>query len=107
MNADDPTLSIETDLTGAAANVSLTGELDIHTAPRLLDELRSLANREITEVALRARGVSFTDSAGIRALVVGRQQMTRAGGDLRIVEMSEPLRRVLEMTGLLDLFGAS
>jgi anti-anti-sigma factor len=54
-------------------------------------------------VVLDLGGVTFLDSSGVRALIRLRQ---RHGERLRLGELSAPVRRVLEIAGLLRPFGA-
>ena len=86
--------------------VTVSGEVDLTTA----DELReavvgALGRGRPTELQLNLAGVPFMDSMGISALIAGYRAATTAGAEFRLVEPSRPLVGVLEITGLLDVFG--
>jgi anti-anti-sigma factor len=91
----------------STARVAVIGELDLATAPvlrnRLLGVLREQAPA-IVEVDLA--GVTFLDCTAISALVAVRNAAIQAGGQMRVSHPQPIVRRVLEVTGLLDLFTA-
>jgi anti-anti-sigma factor len=76
----------------------LVGELDAATAPHLQRRLEE--HRSVTRLDLR--DVTFVDSSGLRVLLLA----SRASGadGLILLEPSGHVRRVLEMTGLVDAF---
>ena len=76
----------------------LVGELDAATAPHLQHRLEE--HRGVTRLDLR--DVTFIDSSGLRVLLLA----SRASGadGLALLEPSGHVRRVLEMTGLVDAF---
>jgi anti-anti-sigma factor len=49
--------------------VLLAGELDLETAPGLEEELAALGATQRTRVVLDLRGVTFMDSAGLKAIL--------------------------------------
>lgn len=86
--------------------VRLAGELDQSAAPQLeacLDALRAEGARD---VRLDLSGLSFCDSSGISAMVTASRQCRRLGGRLSIASPQAAVRRVLEITGLLDYLSA-
>jgi anti-anti-sigma factor len=48
--------------------------------------------------------VTFVDSVGLSVLITHHLRQLRRGEALRIVAMSQPVRRLLEITGLLPTF---
>ena len=84
------------------------GELDEVTAEvlnRAIAGFLSTASPELIELDLAA--VSFLDSAGIRCLLTCRAAAEGAGSRLVLLDPAPHVTRVLEVTGLLDLFGLS
>lgn len=68
------------------------------------DETRAVIERCLRQgahnVLLDLSGVPYISSAGIRVLVASYKQMHAAGGALRVVEPSQQVRQVLELSGL-------
>jgi len=62
--------------------------------------VHDLAAPPIRRIDLNCERVWFLDSAGVRALIVARNAATRMEVDLALVETSETVRRILDMTGL-------
>jgi anti-sigma B factor antagonist len=58
-------------------------------------------------VVIDAAGLGFIDSSAISELLRVRQVVVDNGGDVSIVNAGASVRRVLEITGLLDTFGVS
>lgn len=88
------------DLEGGVVRV--TGELDLANAEQL-DQRLAL---EDCPMLLDLRNVSFMDGSALRVLLRHRDRCTEQGKELRIVAVSSPVRRVLELTELNDLLSA-
>lgn len=87
------------DATGAVT-VRVAGELDLHTADRLRDDLLGLGE-DARVVHLDCSGVEFLDSSGIRAILAARLEL--AERPLVISSASPVVERLLDITGLRDL----
>jgi anti-sigma B factor antagonist len=77
--------------------VAVAGEVDMVTAPQLLDCLLSLTGRSIT---VDLTGVTFLDSSGVAALVSGYNGARVIDRTFRVVNANDAVRRVLELCGL-------
>lgn len=84
--------------------VFLCGELDHHSAKKLREATDSLIQQKHPEkLRLNFSGVTFMDSSGI-GFIMGRYRMMQLyGGTVRVVGVSEPIRRVMELSGLSAL----
>jgi anti-sigma B factor antagonist len=98
----DRDLLLEVQRRGAAATVSVRGELDASTAPDLADLCHSVHADGTRELVIDLTDTSFLDSSGLRALIDAHRLF--AGGSLQLSHASEPVRRLLEITGLDDYF---
>lgn len=87
--------------------VAVVGEIDLSTTDllrvRLLNVLSALHPHRI-EVDLA--GVTFLDCGGLTVLVTLGQAAARTGCRLRITNPQPIVRRVLDLTGLLDVLTA-
>ena len=90
-----------------AAVIRVAGELDIGTAPRLISMVRDLAGAGTHRIALDCDEFDFVDSAGVRALIVSRNEALQRGTSFDLVATSPAVSRVLEMTGLSSLLAAA
>jgi anti-anti-sigma factor len=76
------------------------GELDEFTGSELEATLRG--RPDISTIDLGE--VSFVDSAGLRALLIARQERTDVGATIGIRRSSGAVRRVMRLAGVAHLF---
>jgi anti-sigma B factor antagonist len=102
-------MSTELSVTVAAgdpARVTVSGEVDLLTAPSLAAPLRRLiVETRPPGIEVDLDGVPFMDSTGIQVLVAARADAGKAGIPFRVSSASPPVMRVLRMTGLVDALG--
>ncbi len=94
------------DVAGADGHyeVRLRGELDMSTAAQLRDELQRLATEEAPKVTVDLSGLAFVDSTGLSVLITGLKRFRQLGGDMALRSPSSGTLRVLEITGLTEVF---
>ncbi|MGH1504104.1 MAG: STAS domain-containing protein [Acidimicrobiales bacterium] len=80
--------------------VIVTGDLDADTCAQLRETLGGLTNRRL---ALDLDGLGFLDSSGLSLLLERRRHHDKLGGGVRIVRASQPVQRVLDLTGTSEL----
>ena len=88
------------------APVSVRGELDLETAPRLQTELQALLRAGYRDIDLDLEDVDFCDVAGLNMLLRTHAEAVRAGGGLVVRGSCPPLRlmmRVLRPEGAFEL----
>jgi anti-sigma B factor antagonist len=92
-----------TDYGADACVVTVTGEIDVVTAPDLADCLTAqLAGSQVVVVDLD--GVRFLGSAGVAVLFEANELATRRGRDLQLVSHSRTANLALQVTGLGTCF---
>ncbi len=103
MASSEAEFSVHVDETDLATVLTINGELDILTAPRLREVFADLAQTGRTELVIDARGIGFIDARGIRAFIEGRSEILAKGSRFNIVP-SARVRRVIDLLDLGDLF---
>src|SRR4051812_11528166 len=83
-----------------AVHVTLGGELDISTAPRLEDDLRRVEADGPALLVIDLSGLDFMDSTGLRLLIAADSRAREAGRRLGLVQGNDMVRRVLRLTRL-------
>lgn len=96
-------LRLKSRRSGAASVVEVGGEVDLHSANQLRDELLKAAEGENPCVVVDLSRVSFIDSTGLGVLV-GALKRVRETGVLSLVCPQRSVRRVFEITGLMQVF---
>lgn len=100
-------LDLATDREGTTATIRVRGELDAYTAPNLDDLCRALFDDGVRDVVVDFTSTSFLDSSGLRALLSSHRRFGDVGGSLTVIDPSEPVLRLLEITGLTAHFGVA
>lgn len=100
-----PHIQIDERRVGGITVLTLRGRLvlDEGDAP-LRAHVDALIAEGRTEVVLNLHGVNYIDSSGIGSIVSKYLSLRRRGGDLKLVDLSDRTRHVLEITGLLPIF---
>ncbi|HTK49146.1 MAG TPA: STAS domain-containing protein [Gemmatimonadaceae bacterium] len=83
--------------------VRITGSVDGLTADALLSALQAQIEAGNTRLIADLSGVSYTSSAGLRALLATVKQARSAGGDFRLASVMPPVHKVLEMSGFTTI----
>ena len=109
MSTPEPSLATVTHERAGWKIVVLEGEIDLSTAPALRHTLAAEGDAGVDRIAVDLRSVGFMDSMGLGVLIGARRRLTERGGDLALVCVGGPVRRVLDVSGLADIFtiGAS
>lgn len=94
-------MQVRTCLSEDSMTAYLMGEIDHHCARGIREEIDETAQRAMPrELILDFRDVTFMDSSGI-GLVMGRYSlMQELGGELRVVNLSTHIRKVMKLAGL-------
>ncbi len=98
-------MTIDDQIDGTSAVLSVNGEVDVYTAPTLRERILSAMNEGATTIVIDLSNVSFMDSTGLGILVGALKRMRQADGELHVVCDSEPVLKIFRVTGLMDVFG--
>lgn len=96
---------LTTEIRGSKSHalVLLTGELDASTAGKLYEELAQISREGVMHVALDLTALEFIDSTGISVIIAEHKRAASSGGELVILTPHRNVRRVFEVTGLMDI----
>jgi anti-sigma B factor antagonist len=84
--------------------VTVSGEVDLDTAPQLGDHALAALKDVSVHLVLDLRGVTFMDSTGLKVLLALAHRAGLAGGSLVLVAPTRPVHRILTLTGLDTTF---
>lgn len=80
------------------------GEVDVYTSPALRDELYRLIDGGAERVAVDLTAMDFIDSSGLGVFVGALKRIRERSGDLELRAIQPSTRKVLEITGLTQVF---
>jgi anti-anti-sigma factor len=86
------------------SGLALHGELDIATAEQFDATLQEAIVESSGDFVLDLRDLEFMDSGGVKALVRIRALLGREERSLAVICPPGPVRRILEVVGVADLF---
>ena len=102
MGAGD--LGLEDAERNGATVLTVRGEVDIYTAPRLRERLIELVSQGRHQIVVDLEQVEFLDSTGLGVLVGGLKRVRSHDGDLSLVCTQSRILKVFEITGLDKVF---
>jgi len=106
----DPSAQLRIDVSRPspnAARVTVTGEIDLSTADMLRAGLLDVMSAPYPDrIEIDLAGLTFMDCGGITNLVVAGDHALRNGCQLRVTNPRPIVRRLLQLTGMLDALTA-
>ncbi|HOJ77889.1 MAG TPA: anti-sigma F factor antagonist [Bacillota bacterium] len=96
---------IETERVGTNLIVTVDGELDLETSPefRNLVEAKLDQYQTITHLILDLKKVNFIDSSGLGVILGRFKRISQDGGRMSAINVSDQLKRIFELSGLLKI----
>lgn len=94
-------MKIEKDLTNSSALIRIDGRVDSVTSSELMVALDDLP-AGITDLTLDFKNVPYISSAGLRVLLTNHKKMM-ASGSMRVINVSEDVMDVFEITGFKNV----
>jgi anti-sigma B factor antagonist len=100
MNFDIKTEQLSSD----AYVISLTGEVDLYTAPEFKQQLLEVIAQGGRDVVVDLSGTTFIDSTTLGVLVGGVKRLRTNEGQLSLVCNDRNITKIFEITGLDKVF---
>ena len=97
-------LEITTQQQDGVCALSLAGEVDVYTAPRLKEALVEQIESGCSRIIVDLDGVGFIDSSGLGVLVGGLRRAKEQDGAIRLVCTRDNILKVFRITGLDKVF---
>lgn len=90
---------------GDVTILDLTGEVRLgDSSIALRDSVRKLADTGKKKVLLNLAGVKYIDSSGIGELIANYTTVSRQGGQLKLLNLTDRIQNLLVITKLLTVF---
>ncbi|MDQ2680689.1 MAG: STAS domain-containing protein [Candidatus Eremiobacteraeota bacterium] len=105
MTHDELSVDIKIEQNGSAVVFRLRGCLDLATSPSVRAALLESANDGKHEIIVDLTQLEFIDSTGLGALIGAHRRATEHGGRVALIVADGPIARLLNITGLIRIFG--
>ena len=89
---------------GDVTILDLHGRLVMDEDTSCTEHIDLLVREGRIRILLNLRDVTYIDSAGVGALIAKYVSLRRRGGDLRLLSLSDRVRRVITIAHLLEVF---
>jgi anti-sigma B factor antagonist len=90
---------------GDVTILDLSGDVRIgEGAVSLRDSIRNLSDQGKKKVLLNLAGVKYMDSTGVGELIANYTTITRQGGQLKLLSLTDRIQNLLVITKLLTVF---
>ena len=97
-------LSVTSRQEGTRTVISVGGEIDVYTAPKLRDKITELVGDGHYNLVIDMEKVDFLDSTGLGVLVGGLKKVRAHDGSMRLICNQERLLKIFRITGLAKVF---
>lgn len=98
-------INIEEKRIGRVTVLDITGRLTIdQAAQHLKDKINSLVAQQRTDIVLNLENVPYIDSGGLGQLVASYGSVMKAGGAMKLLNISSRNHDLLSITRLVTLF---
>jgi len=107
MNIDEregAELDVVLESVGSFSLIGLSGEVDVYSAPKLRETIKSLVDDGKYNIVVDLEKVAFLDSTGLGVLVGGLKRLKHHDGELGIICNQEKILRIFRITGLTKVF---
>ena len=97
-------MRIRTETGSGKHSMSLAGRFDAHEVAAFRLALEPLIAEPGCVVRIDLANVIFVDSSALAALLQAQRDITAGGGRLTLVDLADPVRIILELTALMQVF---
>jgi anti-sigma B factor antagonist len=97
-------LDVETSIRGETTVLTLRGEIDVYTAPRLRQAIVDIVDGGAQRLVVDMEKVDFLDSTGLGVMVEGLKRMKGRDGTLSVVATQDKIVKIFDITGLNKSF---
>jgi anti-anti-sigma factor len=87
--------------------LSLEGDFDESTSPAVEKRVDEALATDAANVCFDLSKVDYISSAGIRVLIVAHKKALKNGKSVKMGQMSERVREIIEVVGILPLFSVT
>lgn len=90
---------------GGVKILDISGQIKFAQGDQMLkDKINSIVHQGHTKILVNLAGVDYVDSAGLGELVGTYTTVTRAGGKMKLLNLTKKMRDLLAITKLLTVF---
>lgn len=89
---------------GDVVVIKLSGRIDVQFALELEKQINEVISSNINKIVFDFQDVQHLSSSGIRVLISALRRTTSNKGGIRLANVSQPIRKILKLVELENLF---
>ncbi len=89
---------------GGLSVVSVRGEVDLHTAPKVEYAIAKAGGNGASAVVVDMSGIAFMDSTGLSTFMRAKDTLAEREVSLRLAALSQAVERIFSVTGFDEYF---
>lgn len=89
---------------GGVTVISIGGSLDAETAPKFAEKLNGEIGKGSVKIVCNLDKLDYIASAGLGVLISANETLSKKGGEIRLSQVNDKIKKVLKMLGFIDLF---
>ncbi len=94
---------VDTQTTGRAVTLTLSGELDLVSSPILEQALNRADESDADLIVVDLRKVEFMDSTGLHLLMGAQQRAQESGRRFALIRGGEQVQRLFDLSGTAEM----
>jgi anti-sigma B factor antagonist len=94
---------VDTQTTGRAVTLALSGELDLISSPILEQSLTRASESDAELIVVDLRKLEFMDSTGLHLLVNAQQRAHETGRRFALIRGGDQVQRLFDLSGTAEL----
>ena len=84
--------------------VSIEGDVDLNSSPKVRETFKKLVDQSSPKVIVNFEKVTYVDSSGLATFIELMQRLKKNAGSMSLVQMSDKIYNLFEVTKLNKLF---
>lgn len=102
-------INLEIDIThhNQVSIVTLSGEIDIHTAPELREAILPLTKKEGAMIEVDLENISYMDSTGLGVFISVLKSTKEYNSEFKLMNLQDRVMRLFTITGLNEIMNIS
>ncbi len=85
--------------------ISVQGEIDVYTSPRVKETINELIEKENYNLIINLEEVRYIDSTGLGVLIGALKKVREHNGSINLICTNPQIKKIFNITGLVKIFG--
>ncbi len=97
-------LTMKVEKSSAGAVITLSGSLDIDTAPQFASKIKGVLDSGVKIIVCNVKDLSYIASAGLGVIISANETLRKQGGAVKLSHMNEKILKIFTLLGFDTLF---